>query len=177
MYFDDEIYYIKITNNYEKTVYFTLDILEHSHDFTYMQDNESTSEHIKICENCGYSEHNSHVFDNHYCIYCNEYTASHDYEAPYIWFNIYNHRATCICGETALQAHAVKSGTTKCLLCGGNAGSGIVQMNINSNGVQYVTINGSFVTCEGIIVLVESDIELFLKGELEFYIKNNNLVK
>lgn len=173
-YLEEGIYYIKIKNkNFTSDETFTLSIEEHTHNFQYIQDDESASHHIKICGECGYQINSSHVYDDHYCTFCNIYTSTHDYEAPYVWINIYNHSATCCCGETTTQVHAVKSGTTRCLLCGGNAGSGIVQMSANSNNIHLVTQNGSFITSEGIIVLVDKDISDYLNGTLIFDIKDD----
>lgn len=173
-YLDYGVYYIKIKNNSSISNSYTFEISEHTHTYTYETDENNINNHIRTCTTCGYKSSVSHSNSNHYCIYCNAYTNTHDFGAPYTWLNIYNHQATCCCGETTTQAHAVKSGTTKCLLCGGNAGSGIVQMNVMSNGVRFVSAKGSFITNEGIIVLVEEDIEAYLNNELEFYINNTS---
>lgn len=173
-YLDYGVYYIKIKNNSSISNSYTFEISEHTHTYTYETDENNRNNHIRTCTTCGYKSSVSHSNSNHYCIYCNAYTNAHDYGAPYTWLNIYNHQATCCCGETTTQVHAVKSGTTKCLLCGGNAGSGIVQMNVMSNGVRFVSAKGSFITNEGIVVLVEEDIEAYLNNELEFYINNTS---
>ena len=120
-----------------------------------------------------------HVFDQHYCIYCNAYTSTHDYDSKYTWVNYTLHSAQCSCGAIAKQGHAVSSGSfssgkqyVPCLLCGGLAKVGFIQTK-NSSSISYVTTNGSFILPNNIIVLVDEDIEAYLNGTLVFYTKTN----
>ena len=85
------------------------------------------------------------------------------------------------CGETlsTLQPHAISSNSYAtgqrfaiCLLCGGFAETGFIQLNINSSSVNNVTLNGSFILPNGVIVLQDEDIEAYLNGTLVFYNKN-----
>lgn len=103
-----------------------------------------------------------------HCIICNHgLGGQHTYNASYVWKNKKNHLAVCECGETKLKGHAVKSGTTICLLCGGTADIGFV-VDPPLSLVQYRTANGSYVLPNGVTVLVEEDIDAFLAGTLVF---------
>lgn len=53
-----------------------------------------------------YTEDLSHVYDNHYCIYCEEYTFNHDYDRNYLWINYINHSVECSCGNVITAGHA-----------------------------------------------------------------------
>ena len=53
---------------------------------------------------------------------------------------------------------------------------GFIQFNANLSSVNNVTINGSFILSNGIIVLQDEDIEEYLNGTLVFYNKNEVLV-
>ena len=105
---------------------------------------------------------------------CGEITYNHTYD--YIWKNTKQHLAICDCGVSTLQGHAIVSGTNKCILCGGNADMGFIQINALSPQVQYVTNNGSFILPNGVIVLMPEDVEAYLHNILVFYPKNDNLV-
>ncbi len=59
-----------------------------------------------------------------------------------------------------------------CLLCGGLAEMGFVQWTINSSAVTKVTINGSFILPNGVVVLEDEDLDAYLNGTLVFYDKD-----
>lgn len=149
----------------------------HTHSYTY---SPSTSGHIATCTDCGYTTTLSHVYDKHYCIHCNAYTTTHDYDMNYEWISYTLHNVECSCGESeTTQPHAVASGSyntgqrfATCLLCGGLAEMGFVQLTINSSAVTNVTINGSFILPNGVIVLEDEDLEAYLNGTLVFYDKD-----
>ena len=65
------------------------------------------------------------------------------------------------------------SDKTKCMICGATieAIGGLGESFIES--IQKVTINGSYILPNGIIVLVDEDIEAYFNGTLVFYDKNN----
>ena len=63
--------------------------------------------------------------------------------------------------------------SSKCMLCGatidlvGSFGESFIQ------NIQKVTLNGSYILPNGIIVLVDEDVEAYLNGTLVFYDKDN----
>ena len=78
-----------------------------------------------------------------------------------------------------MQGHAVASGSynsgqryATCLLCVGLAEMGFVQITINSSAVTKVTIKGSFILVNGVIVLEDEDLDAYLNGTLVFYDKD-----
>lgn len=149
--------------------------LNNSHNFQYSS--VSGTDHMKSCK-CGYSVTLSHVFDKHYCVNCGYYTTMHDYDQNYIWLNNTHHSATCVCGASKQQPHAVSAGSSKlgssiCLLCGGPADRGIVKDDATSK-IHLVTGNGSYVLPNGVIVLVDEDIGAYLNGTLTFISGNAN---
>ncbi len=172
-----EIYYLKF--NYQDDNHSgiaNINVSAHSHSYTY---EEASSGHTATCTICEYTTTLGHVFDQHYCIYCNAYTSTHDYDSKYTWVNYTLHSAQCSCGAIAKQGHAVSSGSfssgkqyVPCLLCGGLAKVGFIQTK-NSSSISYVTTNGSFILPNNIIVLVDEDIEAYLNGTLVFYTKTN----
>lgn len=116
----------------------------------------------------------------HHCSYCNQYIGSHTYDASYVWKNNKNHLATCICGATALKGHVVRSGsftgnTATCLLCGGQASIGFVDPGPLSAEILLRTANGSYVLPNGVIVLVDEDIESYFAGTLVFVRKTGDI--
>lgn len=85
------------------------------------------------------------------------------------------HIECCECGlkGTVKANHVVKSSDNSCMLCGaaidlvGGFGESIIQ------NIQKVTLNGSYILPNGIIVLVDEDVEAYFNGTLVFYDKNN----
>lgn len=101
----NETYYLKLNYvNTNSSGGINISIFAHSH--TYTKYEEASSGHTATCY-CGYTTTLSHVYEDHYCIHCNHYTTSHDYHDPYTWVNYTQHWATCGCGATAKQGHAV----------------------------------------------------------------------
>ncbi|HHT67361.1 MAG TPA: hypothetical protein GX010_03960 [Erysipelotrichaceae bacterium] len=97
---------------------------------------------------------------------------SHSYGSPYLWWSLTQHRSTCECGSTHLEPHVVSPGsfnpgdqTATCILCGGLASIGMQPASLNN----YPTsLNGSFILPNGVIVLVDEDIDAYLNGTLVF---------
>ena len=164
-------YYLKM-NYLANNVFGTINIIvsSHAHSYTYAQTEYG---HITTCSDCGYSVLQSHVYDQHYCIYCGAYTSSHDYDASYFWRNYTQHRANCVCGANRLEGHAVSSGAfvkgnqyATCLLCGGPASMGFVGP-LSLNDLPR-SANGSFILPNGVVVLVDEDLDAYLNGTLVF---------
>ena len=174
-------YYLKINNtSSNSSENITYQIEKHEHSYTYVS-LDTENKHLASCSTCGYETVLSHVYDTHICIHCGEGTSLHDYDYNYVWVDYRSHSACCECGKTlpTLQPHAISSGSYKagqkyaiCLLCGGFAEMGFIQLNINSSSVNNVTLNGSFILPNGVIVLQDEDIEAYLNGTLVFYNKN-----
>ena len=117
------------------------------------------------------------------CSICNYELETHNY--TYLWKNYTQHQALCACGEMHNQGHAVSPGSlgpgqqyTTCLICGGPASMGI--MPLSNNNLPY-TINGSYILPNGVMVLVDDDIDAYLDGTLVFinpgeYINRSNSI-
>ena len=94
-----------------------------------------------------------------------------------------SHSAECECGAVTTEPHAISNSSfvsgqrfATCLLCRGSVEMGFIQFNANLSSVNNVTINGSFILPNGIIVLKDEDIEEYLNGTLVFCNKNEVLV-
>lgn len=95
---------------------------------------------------------------------------SHSYNFSYEWVDYTKHLASCECGEEKQMSHVVQAGSSTgmyktCLLCGGLARTGIIHF---STRFLKMSKNGSYILPNGVIVLVDQDMELFFKGELIF---------
>ena len=148
-----------------------------THAYTHSYEQVNASKHNEYCV-CGNFTVNYHDFEFCRCTKCN-YFKGHSYDYSYSWVSYTNHYGYCHCDEFQLQGHAVASGSyntgqrfATCLLCGGSAEMGFVQLTINSSAVTKVTINGSFILPNGVIVLEDEDLEAYLNGTLVFYDKD-----
>ncbi len=107
------------------------------------------------------------------------YTQEGHQVAHYLLYNSTHHRCVCGCGyNMGLSPHAVRLediGLQKafCMYCRVliDLDDGFVQVPWLS--VQKVTVNGSFILPNGIIVLVDEDIEAYENGTLVFYDKDD----
>lgn len=177
-YLSSGIYYLRTALNnlsYSGTISVSLEL--HDHLYTYTQNG---SNHTARCTTCNYTTTFSHVYDEHYCIHCNAYTSAHDYDRNYEWVNNTTHSVECSCGAETTQGHAVSSDAfnngqryATCLLCGGVAEIGLIEYTINSSEITQITSNGSFILPNGVIVLVNEDLEAYLNGTLIFYHKSD----
>lgn len=103
----------------------------------------------------------------------------HDYTSRYVWQNNQYHKAYCVCDDYITSSHAVSATPPVspnkpryCLLCGGKVDFGIVIDPPLAKDISLVTANGSYVLPNGIVVLVDLDIESYINGTLKFYDKN-----
>ena len=97
--------------------------------------------------------------------------------APY---SLTQHIECCECGAkgTIKNNHVVTSsgslgGKANCILCGALIDLGLGFGESFIQNIQKVTLNGSYILPNGIIVLVDEDIEAYLNGTLVFYDKDN----
>ena len=118
-------------------------------------------------------EYNTATISIDYSEHFHEYT-------KWVIYSPTKHIECCECGATGTVKgnHVVRSSDidgikSKCILCGalidsfGGIGESIIQ------NIQKVTLNGSYILPNGIIVLVDEDVEAYLNGTLVFYDKNN----
>ena len=114
-------------------------------------------------------QENTSTMSIEYDLHFHEYT-------EWVPYSPTKHIQHCECGlnGTVTANHVVKSSDkTKCMICGatieaiGGLGESFIQ------NIQKVTLNGSYILPNGIIVLVDEDIEAYFNGTLVFYDKNN----
>lgn len=99
---------------------------------------------------------------------------THSYDSC-VYMNNLSHKTVCVCGAVgSIGAHYVVGGpapgetTAPCGGCG-------YDMDLSDDGglgimsITQVSINGSYILPNGIVVLVEEDIEAYLAGTLQFY--------
>ena len=95
----------------------------------------------------------------------------------FVSINKFSHRRNCACGATQVSSHYI-SGThvgedwVPCAGCGylldmrDDIHEGIMS-------ITQVSVNGSYIRSDGIVVLVDEDIEAYLAGTLQFYHPEN----
>ena len=99
----------------------------------------------------------------------------HTHSYTYRWLSETQHRRTCSgCGEISTAAHVVAQGAFPtpegyaiCIQCRGRVFMGVLY-NLSTNGL-YHSANGSYILPNGVVVLVEEDIDAYMAGTLEFY--------
>ena len=104
---------------------------------------------------------------------------THNYN-QWIKYSSSQHIECCECGSvgTKKATHVTKisetvNGKSYCIVCGYYVTLSDGFIPIIHNNIQKVTLNGSYILPNGIIVLVDEDVEAYLKGTLVFYNKNN----
>ena len=150
---------------------------EHTHqytDYSYNEEQGSTHEVYCWCGEYILEEHSTRIDD---CPLCGA-PHSHDYTDHYSRVSGKEHRSYCACGESKLAGHVVVVGSGGllnnkiCMLCLGmvEIGSSIILSPTQLPRSE----NGSYFTPDGIIVLVEDDVEAYLNGTLVFYEQNED---
>ncbi len=87
------------------------------------------------------------------------------------YYNRFSHRGICACGELVERTHVVnqadiQNNRAPCLECHAILD---LRYDVAINNVRKVSLNGSYILPNGIIVLVEEDIEAYFAGTLTFY--------
>ena len=107
-------------------------------------------------------------------------SVSHEHTIDdYIYYSETHHQEACACGYGGgdLNPHVAKTsgaliGKGYCIYCG-------AYLDLYNNGFPSImsitkySINGSYILPNGIIVLVDEDIEAYENGTLVFYDKDN----
>ena len=152
--------------------------IAHPHSYTNHYEQYSATQHKAYCE-CGEYITASHEIVGGVCTLCGE-PHEHSYNGDCVWKSFTYHRDYCECGDYIDSAHVVSAGAfgggnkyAFCLACGGRAEIGIVLSQAIGNLPR--SENGSFILPDGIIVLVDEDIEAYLDGTLEFIYPDDNL--
>ncbi len=140
--------------------------------------------HKEYCSECGYlgSANIPHSVSKIVSVIGDEHT--YECECGYQWIstdhyydrwtnlNKQSHIEACICGATGTTtgAHVVKAGSgviKKCELCG--ATINLLDTPVVRDELPMVSVNGSYITSDGIWVIVLEDWEAYLNGSLRFY--------
>jgi len=105
-----------------------------------------------------------------------EYTFTEQHKANrYFYLNNSSHSGTCLCGKSLTVAHSVRYDTivdgryALCLGCRTRLDLTKDNANITYGTSNLRTANGSYVLPNGIVVLVEADLEAYDNGTLQFY--------
>ena len=105
-----------------------------------------------------------------------EYTFTEQHKANiYYYLNNSSHSGTCLCGKSLTVAHSVRYDTivdgryALCLGCRTRLDLTKDNANITYGTSNLRTANGSYVLPNGIVVLVEADLEAYDNGTLQFY--------
>lgn len=172
-------YYLRMNfESYTNLSY--VDISIYTHPYTDHYDYHSFSQHKAYCE-CGEYILSEHGFNasSYSCLLCGA-PHTHDYTDRYVNATKTMHRSYCICGANCLQPHVVESGSyssgNKYALCIACKALVTVGMSYHQSiGELPHSENGSFILPDGIIVLVDEDIEAYFNGTLEFIYPDNDL--
>ena len=155
----------------------TISLVAHSTPHSYTDHYESASSlfHKAYCE-CGAFDFQQHIMVDGECSFCGEIHI-HDY-TEWEYYSNTNHIEKCSCGQigTHKAAHTVRSGIGRfkeCIICGGTVDTFSGPNQLEST-INMVTANGSYILPNGVIVLVDEDIEAYFKGELVFYNINDS---
>ena len=134
---------------------------------------DTTHTYTNNVQGLNYSFQEAHSMTSNGCYTCG-YGHTHSYGA-YVYSNNRLHIRYCVCGSGETQAHYVKQSDiidnryVTCLGCNTLLDLNEDMANIDPNSVSRVTINGSYILSNGIIVLVDADVDAYINGTLQFY--------
>ena len=170
------IYYLRVNfESYTGANYVDISINPHPYNYNYEQ--YSTTQHKAYCA-CGSYILQGHIIQNGLCNLCG---VSHTHEyTEWEYYSQFLHVEKCFCGEigTVKKVHAVRATDTgrykQCVGCGYMVDTFNDMGQIESIG-NMISVNGSYIDSNGIIILVDADIEAYLKGELVFFKDDDSL--
>ena len=123
-----------------------------------------------------YSFLEEHKWINGACAICGY---AHDHTYTYRYKTGRQHIRTCVCGETSTEPHFINSSQiidgryATCLGCKRMLDLNVDNATILPTSITKFSINGSYILPNGIVVLVEEDIEAYMNGTLVFYDKDD----
>ena len=133
-----------------------------------------------VIQNYQYNNYNYLVHRSTSIINGLQYTIYESHKNTYSWNDLITHIASCVCNRVIQEGHAISSSalnngqtTAPCLLCGGMASIGFIEIQ---NNIIMISDNGSYVLSNGIVVLVDSDIESYLNNTLVFRNPNEDIM-
>ena len=105
---------------------------------------------------------------------CGECGFAHPHEYSYKYKNGTFHTKSCSCGVASTEVHFIRSsdivnGRASCLGCKRMLDLNKDTANVLPASITQVTVNGSYILSNGIVVLVDADIEAYMDGTLIFY--------
>lgn len=122
------------------------------------------------CTGCGYVH--PHMLINGVCAGCG---FEHDHDFLYMYRNGNYHFTRCDCGYNKLEPHFIRSSQivdgryANCLGCGRRLDLWKDSANVQPTATSKFSVNGSYILPNGIVVLVDEDIEAYMNGTLVFY--------
>ena len=157
------------------------------HNLTYSY--HTSLQHYEICSECGYTAEANHEYTIPYsstntshslkCA-CGATTTEAHYAYRFGPLDNSLHTVYCKCGKEWTEPHVVESGSytgnnkyALCLACGRLVTVGMT-LHPTMNDLPR-SENGSFILPDGVIVLVDEDIEAYFAGTLEFNYPDDNL--
>ena len=105
---------------------------------------------------------------------CGKCGYDHPHEYSYKYKNGTYHTKTCSCGVASTEVHFIRSsdivnGRASCLGCKRMLDLNKDTANVLPTSITQITVNGSYILSNGIVVLVDADIEAYMNGTLIFY--------
>ena len=186
-------YYLIVDYNKENTFDVSIDVSAlRQHTYTHSYESISDTEHKAFCQ-CGDSVTQAHTISGNFCTLCNQahthlYTdhygqtsdSSHEaycwcgehisrsHSLEYYMHNGLQHKVACYCGYTYYEPHVfpISASHKICLRCGQMAGSGGILLEAHGE-IIYLTESGSYLRPDGIVMLSDVDVELYLAGKLD----------
>lgn len=105
--------------------------------------------------------------------------AAHTYDQECVYFNKTYHTANCLCGHSVFSRHSVRSSqisgnTAPCMGCGAILNLNDDNYPISPNSLNDCTVGGSYLLPNGIAVISDEDMNLYLQGK--FYINDELII-
>lgn len=89
------------------------------------------------------------------------------------------HIRSCLCGASETEAHYIREYDivddryATCLGCNTLLDLTEDMAQVTFSVISQVTVNGSYILANGIVVLVDEDVEAYMNGTLQFYNSND----
>ena len=137
----------------------------------------TTHTYTNNVQGLNYTIQEVHTLTSNGCYACG-YNHTHSY-GTYVYSNNRLHIRYCICGSGETESHYIRQSDivsnryATCLGCNTLLDLNEDMANIQPNSITLVTVNGSYILPNGIVVLVDEDVEAYINGTLQFYNSNS----
>ncbi len=143
--------------------------------YTREQYNDTYHKCVSAVSGLNYSFLQEHTIIGGRCKGCGHIHTTHSYDYETVYHDHDSHLKKCVCGASQEVPHSVRASEivdgryATCLGCKVPLDLTVDSAQVGYFSITKVSVNGSYILDNGIVVLVDADVTAYLNGTLQFY--------